>query len=340
MSSRDGKEIDNREGGQREASPARQSQQLAVPNSELVELHTSNCSLPSTHSSLSQIQGGGQPRAEYLDFRIFPRRKGGKSKQYAESAVIITAESLQPCFGMPLVHAAKKLGICATALKKVCRKLGIHKWPYKELKPTLPLSSQIKAGCDYSSAVQKDNALSVSSFFLPSMHAAVRSTKFAPHVARGETPSSAHGVGVSALSPEDRLTMCATTSASLNLNASRGAGGRGSGGRGGTGRGRDARISKPECSTGQIGEMGSVISGGMVGGVAEVLLQALGAKCGPGDLSVTSVGEGGVGGRQLKEVALDGFLGRRMLPSLVYRPANACDMTHSRVWHDVLIRAT
>jgi len=286
MSSRDGKEIDNREGGQREASSARQSQQLAVPNSELVELHTSNCSLPSTHSSLSQSGGGGKPRADDLDFRIFPRRKGGESKQNAESAVIITAESLQPCFGMPLVHAAKKLGICATALKKVCRKLGIHKWPYKELKPTLALPRQVNAGCDYSSAVQEGNALSVSSFFLPSMHAAVRSTKFAPQVARGETPSSAHGVGVSAPSPEDRLTMCATTSASLNSNTSRDA------------VGRDARISNPECSTGQIGEMGSVISGGMVGGAAEVLLQALGAKCGPSDLSVTSVGEGGGGGRR------------------------------------------
>jgi hypothetical protein len=74
------------------------------------------------------------------DFKIFPRRKGGQSKKGAESApVIITAELLQACYDMPLVHAAKKLGICATALKKVCRKLGIHKWPYKEMKPSLSL---------------------------------------------------------------------------------------------------------------------------------------------------------------------------------------------------------
>ncbi|KAJ1492892.1 hypothetical protein T484DRAFT_1770157 [Baffinella frigidus] len=32
---------------------------------------------------------------------------------------------------MPLIVAATKLGICATALKKVCRKLGVTKWPYK-----------------------------------------------------------------------------------------------------------------------------------------------------------------------------------------------------------------
>ena len=78
------------------------------------------------------------------DFKIFPRRKGGQSKKCAESApVIITAELLQTCFDMPLVRAAKKLGICATALKKVCRKLGIHKWPYKEMKPSLSLSRQL-----------------------------------------------------------------------------------------------------------------------------------------------------------------------------------------------------
>ena len=75
------------------------------------------------------------------DFKIFPRRKGGQTRKCAESApVIITAELLQSYYGMPLVRAAKKLGICTTALKKVCRKLGIHKWPYKEMKPSLSLS--------------------------------------------------------------------------------------------------------------------------------------------------------------------------------------------------------
>ena len=87
--------------------------------------------------------GGVDLSAMDSDFKIFPRRKGGQSKKCAESApVIITAELLQMCFDMPLVQAAKKLGICATALKKVCRKLGIHKWPYKEMKPSLSLGRQ------------------------------------------------------------------------------------------------------------------------------------------------------------------------------------------------------
>eukprot|EP00287_Rhodomonas_sp_CCMP768_P031679 CAMPEP_0202830796 /NCGR_PEP_ID=MMETSP1389-20130828/16406_1 /ASSEMBLY_ACC=CAM_ASM_000865 /TAXON_ID=302021 /ORGANISM="Rhodomonas sp., Strain CCMP768" /LENGTH=275 /DNA_ID=CAMNT_0049504467 /DNA_START=38 /DNA_END=862 /DNA_ORIENTATION=- len=76
------------------------------------------------------------------DLTVFPRRKGGQLKKSKDCApVIITQEVLQPCFGMPLIAAANKLGICATALKKVCRKLGIHKWPYKELKPSLSAGS-------------------------------------------------------------------------------------------------------------------------------------------------------------------------------------------------------
>jgi len=36
---------------------------------------------------------------------------------------------------MPLNTAAQTLGICATALKKVCRKMDIHEWPFQKLKP-------------------------------------------------------------------------------------------------------------------------------------------------------------------------------------------------------------
>jgi len=32
------------------------------------------------------------------------------------------------------LHAASEQGICQTAIKKVCRRLGIMKWPYKEMR--------------------------------------------------------------------------------------------------------------------------------------------------------------------------------------------------------------
>ncbi|EKX41674.1 hypothetical protein GUITHDRAFT_141912 [Guillardia theta CCMP2712] len=93
-----------------------------------------------THETLAMKLQNASNSGKDSDFKIFPRRKGGQQKKNNDSApVVITAELLETCFEMPLVAAANKLGICATALKKVCRKLGIHKWPYKEMKPSLSL---------------------------------------------------------------------------------------------------------------------------------------------------------------------------------------------------------
>jgi len=49
--------------------------------------------------------------------------------------VDVTPEALRACFGKPLWQAAMSLGICATALKKICRKMGINEWPFQRIKP-------------------------------------------------------------------------------------------------------------------------------------------------------------------------------------------------------------
>jgi len=65
---------------------------------------------------------------------IFPRRKRGQGRKqgHNKEGVIVTMEVLEQVFHLPLHKACKTLGICATAFKKVCRKLGVMKWPYKE----------------------------------------------------------------------------------------------------------------------------------------------------------------------------------------------------------------
>mmetsp|Transcript_61374 Transcript_61374/g.151049 ORF Transcript_61374/g.151049 Transcript_61374/m.151049 type:complete len:306 (-) Transcript_61374:351-1268(-) len=63
---------------------------------------------------------------------VYPRRKAGENPLDQRTPVIITLELLQEHFGTPLHVAAAKLGICATALKRVCRKVGIPKWPFRE----------------------------------------------------------------------------------------------------------------------------------------------------------------------------------------------------------------
>ena len=47
---------------------------------------------------------------------------------------MITYEMLQQCFHMPISEVAKRLGICLTLLKKICRKFDIKKWPHRQIR--------------------------------------------------------------------------------------------------------------------------------------------------------------------------------------------------------------
>ena len=62
---------------------------------------------------------------------VHPRRKTGESKgrRHRRDAVMVSIETLQPLFGFTLSEAAKAMGICDTALKSCCRRLGISRWP-------------------------------------------------------------------------------------------------------------------------------------------------------------------------------------------------------------------
>ena len=83
-------------------------------------------------------------------FKVKPRlrrRNYGNPGEYALGGRCdgAAADSAQPVpidgkvlaehFHMPLNRAAQQLGICATALKKVSRRLGVLNWPYQQLKP-------------------------------------------------------------------------------------------------------------------------------------------------------------------------------------------------------------
>lgn len=46
----------------------------------------------------------------------------------------ITREELAECFNMASEEAAKKLGVGLTVLKRICRKFGVPRWPYRKLK--------------------------------------------------------------------------------------------------------------------------------------------------------------------------------------------------------------
>jgi len=62
---------------------------------------------------------------------VLPRRKAGQLDTPEREAVVVTPEILSSLFQHPLAVASQKLGLSATTIKKLCRKLGINKWPYK-----------------------------------------------------------------------------------------------------------------------------------------------------------------------------------------------------------------
>ena len=87
---------------------------------------------------------------------IYPRRKVGQDMRNSNQ-VVVTAEILEQVkfskshlpilysmagaltfsaflqhFHMPLHDAATKLGLCATAIKKACRRFGILRWPFRD----------------------------------------------------------------------------------------------------------------------------------------------------------------------------------------------------------------
>jgi len=64
---------------------------------------------------------------------LFPRRKAGDNvfPEKGRLPVNINLQTIQTMFCMPQPEACKALSISLTALKQVCRKLGITRWPYQ-----------------------------------------------------------------------------------------------------------------------------------------------------------------------------------------------------------------
>lgn len=46
----------------------------------------------------------------------------------------VRIEDLRKYFHLPIVEVARQLGTCTTALKKICRKNKINKWPYRQIR--------------------------------------------------------------------------------------------------------------------------------------------------------------------------------------------------------------
>jgi hypothetical protein len=75
-----------------------------------------------------------------LHAQVKPRLKRRKNHHHESdhpsnaALILLDLENLRPHFHLPLGQAAKKIGVCKTALKKACRKIGIVGWPFRKLR--------------------------------------------------------------------------------------------------------------------------------------------------------------------------------------------------------------
>jgi len=59
-----------------------------------------------------------------------PRPRAGSVPEEVRAPIAVTWQALTAHFHMPLCEAARSFGIGMTSLKKVCRGLGLQRWPY------------------------------------------------------------------------------------------------------------------------------------------------------------------------------------------------------------------
>ncbi|EKX53657.1 hypothetical protein GUITHDRAFT_100635 [Guillardia theta CCMP2712] len=80
------------------------------------------------HSSMSYRGGGDR------EVHLFPRRKVGQQviPHKGRRPLVIDFSVLQSLFDIPQLQASKRLGISLTAMKQLCRKLGVSRWPYQK----------------------------------------------------------------------------------------------------------------------------------------------------------------------------------------------------------------
>lgn len=54
-----------------------------------------------------------------------------RTKRYGP---VVELADLRSCFNMPIAAVARKFGICATLLKKICRRHNIQRWPHRQIR--------------------------------------------------------------------------------------------------------------------------------------------------------------------------------------------------------------
>lgn len=80
--------------------------------------------MPPSHEHAHRGAPKGEGQAEGME-----NLETGGGRRFAS----VTGQMLREHFHLPLHTVAQKFGMCTTAFKKMCRRLGIAKWPHRQV---------------------------------------------------------------------------------------------------------------------------------------------------------------------------------------------------------------
>lgn len=132
-------------------SPEHVSDPPQEPPEEKIETTTPEKStpeksnIPSAVDPLDQAESQNDPQLTQSQSQNQSLSQSGSKPPTALNPIgnrVITLEELRKFFHLPIAEVAKQFGTCTTALKKICRKLQINKWPYRQI---LSLSKSIQS---------------------------------------------------------------------------------------------------------------------------------------------------------------------------------------------------
>ena len=156
------------------------------------------CTAPESPSCAEDAAGGARKGEQA---RVYPRRKAGESVRSTNKPIVLTREMLEPYFGHPLRQAAVHMGLCPTALKSVCRKLGIHRWPYQQSRRPTGATDAMS----WSSSMSAANTVGADSAHSNSPSEAADEGDTDLQVGRGECESSLDSCSDAGLDDESAL---------------------------------------------------------------------------------------------------------------------------------------
>ena len=196
--------------------------------------------LCSVHGCRGHLDAPGQTRALRISFstvtmssgmhvRLFPRRKSGDPRSNhprGRAPLQVDVQALANLSDRPQTEAAKHFGISITALKQICRKLGMERWPYTRKKKQGSRAARDAASknvCAVSSAAQGpcgavcnldafDSSYSLVSSASTEMDDLSEFGLLMSGASAGQSGEEAHGSNVVAADDERAKTACALTS--------------------------------------------------------------------------------------------------------------------------------